>query len=443
MVLVQQLKAQGTTPTLQLVRPAGQTAAPIVITFEDALEMAQKLDLVYQTALLDSLIANEDRAQAKNARLPLVTERTQYLGTQGNGTLPSGRFVTNDGVHVYRQWGIISQDLSPGTILATGYKRSQAAEAFARAKLEVAHRGLAVTVTRNYYGLVTTERKYATSQQAVQQASRFLQITQDQERAGQAAHSDTVKADLQYQQQKQAFDDSTLAMENARLSLAVLLFPGVNENFTVVDDLDSAPALPPFRDAQTMAENQNPDLRAANEALRQASFDVRAARNAFLPSGFIETDYGIEANAFALHSTVAANPEKGILPNLGYFVTATINIPVWDWGTLRSRLRQSQFREREAQVGLTQTQRQLAGNLYQFYNEALAARSAVDANRHAADLATESLRLTTLRYQAGESSVLEVVDAQNTLIQARNVYDDAVGRYRLAISSLQTLTGGF
>src|SRR6516162_4654009 len=67
MVLVQQLKAQGTTPTLQLVRPAGQTAAPIVITFEDALEMAQKLDLVYQTALLDSLIANEDRAQAKNA----------------------------------------------------------------------------------------------------------------------------------------------------------------------------------------------------------------------------------------------------------------------------------------------------------------------------------------------------------------------------------------
>ena len=35
------------------------------------------------------------------------------------------------------------------------------------------------------------------------------------------------------------------------------------------------------------------------------------------------------------------------------------------------------------------------------------------------DLSAESLRLTLLRYQAGEVSVLEVVDAQTTLVQAR------------------------
>ena len=36
-------------------------------------------------------------------------------------------------------------------------------------------------------------------------------------------------------------------------------------------------------------------------------------------------------------------------------------------------------------------------------------------SRHTADLAAESLRLINLRYQAGESTALEVVDAQNTL----------------------------
>jgi outer membrane protein TolC len=436
--------AQGTpAPTLQLMQPQGPAAAPVVITLQDALEKAQKLDVGYQSALYDAQVASEDRLQAKAARLPLVTNRTQYLGTQGNGTLPSGRYVTNDGVHVYREWGIVTQDVTANTILATGYKRAQAAEAFARAKAEVAQRGLAVTVTRNYYGLVTTQRKYATAQLAVQQAARFLQITQDQERAGQAAHSDVVKADLQYQQQKQALDDATLAMENARLNLAVLLFSALNENFSVVDDLQSPPALPPFVDVRTMAEKENPDLRAADQAVQQANYDVSAARHAFLPAGSIETDYGIEANAFALHSSQAADPEHRVLPNLGYFVTATLNIPVWDWGTLKSRLRQTEFKQKEAQVVLTQTQRQLQANLYLFYNEALAARSAVDANRRAADLAAESLRLTTLRYQAGESSVLEVVDAQTSLIQARNAYDDAEARYRLAIVNLQTLTGGF
>ncbi len=57
------------------------------------------------------------------------------------------------------------------------------------------------------------------------------------------------------------------------------------------------------------------------------------------------------------------------------------------------------------------------------------------------DLASESLRLTLLRYQAGEATALEVVDAQTTLNQARNAYDDGLARYRVAIAQLQTLTG--
>ena len=92
---------------------------------------------------------------------------------------------------------------------------------------------------------------------------------------------------------------------------------------------------------------------------------------------------------------------------------------------------------------LTQTQRQLMSNLYSMYNEAMAARAGVDNLQHVADLAAESLRLTTLRYQAGESTALEVVDAQNTSVQARIAIDEAQVRYRVALASLQTLTGRF
>ena len=69
------------------------------------------------------------------------------------------------------------------------------------------------------------------------------------------------------------------------------------------------------------------------------------------------------------------------------------------------------------------------------------ARQQLDSLRTSLDLATESLRLTTLRYQAGEATVLEVVDAQTTLIQARNAYDDGLVRYRVALATLQTVTG--
>jgi outer membrane protein TolC len=94
-------------------------------------------------------------------------------------------------------------------------------------------------------------------------------------------------------------------------------------------------------------------------------------------------------------------------------------------------------------VTLSQTQRQLLSNLYALYNQAVVARAAVDNLQRVADMAAEGLRLTNLRYQAGESTALEVVDAQNTLVQARNAADDAVARYRVALADLQTLTGSF
>jgi outer membrane protein TolC len=82
-------------------------------------------------------------------------------------------------------------------------------------------------------------------------------------------------------------------------------------------------------------------------------------------------------------------------------------------------------------------------NLYSSYNEASVARAAVEKSRHTADLAAESQRLVNLRYQAGESTALEVVDSENTLTLARNAYDDTLARYRVALATLQTLTGSF
>ena len=430
-------------PPIQLVHPEGTTAPPPVLTLQDALQRARENDAQYRSAVADAEIARDDRVQARASLLPALSNTTQYLGNSPNGVNPNGRFVSLDGVTMYREWAVAHQELSANTVLLTPLKKARAAEAQAQAKLEIAQRGLGVTVTRTYYGLIAAERKYAAAQAAADQAGRFLQMTQDQQRAGQVARSDVIKAEIQYQQQQQNFRDAFLAMDNARLTLAVLLFPTLNENFTVVDDLTSAPALPMFTDVRTMAGRNNPDVQAANEALRAAGYDVRAAKNAFFGNILIDAVYGIEANEWALHSEIAAQPEFGVLPNLGYFITVNLTVPVWDWGGLRSKLHQTQSRQRQAAVALTQTQRQLMANLYSMYNEAVAAKSGSDALQHVAELATESLRLILLRYQAGESTALDVVDAQNTLVQARNAADDAHVRYRVALAQLQTLTGKF
>ena len=437
--------AEAPVPGVQLEQPGnpGQTGPPVTITLQDAVARASRNYAQYLSALTDAKIANEDRVQARAAMLPSLSYTQQYLGTQGNGKLASGRFVTNDGVHVYRVWGVVHQEFPAGFFSFSPYKRAAAAAAIARAKEEIARRGLTVTVTNLYYELLVSQREYATAQQVLDQAQRFFKISQELQRGGEVARSDEIKAQLQFDQQKQAFQEAALAMSKARLDLAVVLSPSLDLNFNLVDDMDQPPALPPFGEVEGMAAHQNQDVRAAVEAMKAAQSDVTIARAGFFPTLSFDGVYGIEANALALRAVDASFPELGPVPTPGYFITASLNVPIWNWGATLSKLRQAEYRRQQARVELSQAQRQAISSLYSFYNEAAVSRAEVQGLREAADLAAESLRLTTLRYQAGESTALEVVDAQNVLATARNAYDNGQLRYRMGLAALQTLTGKF
>ena len=409
--------------------------APVTLTLQDALELAKKNNPEYRSAMTDFGVAKGDRVQSRAALLPSVNYNAAFLYTEGNGT--GTKFIANNGVHEYISQGNVHEDISLANI--AGYRRASAAEAVARARSEIATRGLVVTVVQTYYGFVVSQRKYSTAQRAATEAQRFFDISQKLEHGGEVAHSDVIKAQIQTAQQRRDLQEAELEMNRSRLELAVLVFSDFNENFSVVDDLQMPEPLPSFPEVQTAAANKNPELRAALAALQQAKQDVAVAWNGFLPSLSLDYFYGIDANHFAVNQI---DPTTGLqVRNLGYAATATLQLPIWNWGANRSKVKQADLRRTQARVELSFTQRQLLAKLQTLYNEARTARSELESLDQSAELAAESLRLTTMRYQAGESTVLEVVDAQNTVTQARNAFNDGQARFRVSMANLQTLTG--
>ena len=413
--------------------PAGQQP-PLVLTLQDALHRAQTVVPQFTSALTDVGVAHQDRVQARAALLPAISYNNQFLYTQGNGT-PSGRFIANNGVHEYVSQGNAHQVLNFGLGQLADYRRTGALEAVAKAKAEIASRGLVVTVVQSYYGLVVATRKFSNTQRAADEAQRFLELSQKLENGGEVAHSDVIKAQLQRNDGERSLREAELELEKARLGLAVLVFPNFNQDFTVVDDLQSASPLPPMTEIADMANRNNPDIHEALSTWAASRHEVSAARSEYFPTLTLDAFYGIDANRFA-------TKVDGI-PVLGYAAVATLNIPVWNWGATQARVKQAELREKQAKVELTAAQRQLLADLHAFYSDAQTARGELDTLRSSAELAAESLRLTTLRYQGGEASALEVVDAQNTLTLARNNYADGEARYRMALANLQTLTGAF
>jgi outer membrane protein TolC len=428
---------------IPLAAPPSESAGPpLTLTLADALARAEKNSPQFQAAVTAVKLAHEGQVQAGAAMKPQLSYLTQYLNTQGNGISPVGRFVTNDGVHVYRSWAVVKQDMPGSFFIDAGPRKAAYMKAVADAEQEVAQRGLNVTVTQDYYALLVAERGYATAQKSLQDTTHLLEISEALEKGGEVAHADVIRLQLEENQKENALEDARLAMSNAQLNLSVLLFPTFNENFTVVDDLDTPPPIPSFQQAEGMAKDRNPDLRAALAVYNASGVDVAMAKSAFFPSLGIEFDYGIEANAYALHSVNLTAP-KVVQPNLGYFVTYSLSLPVWDWGTRMSNLHAAEDQRALARVNLSYAQKQMLSSLYNSYNEAAVAWNELGTLRRSVDLAARNLELVTMQYEAGETQVLSVLDAENSLEQARIADAAGAARYRNALAALQTLTGSF
>jgi outer membrane protein len=415
------------------------------ITLQDAIARAEKNEPTFAAAAAASKVASLDKSIARSALLPNVVYHNQYLyteaahgptgsanasaGTSANAGTP--RFIANNAVHEYMSQGSATETI--GVQQVTALAHATALAAVASAEFEISRRGLVLTVVSLFYGSIAAERKVAVAQRAVIEASDFTNNTQHREDAREVAHADVVKAQLQQQQRVRDLADAKLQAEKARLELAVLLFPDPHTAFTLASAAAPAP-LATREEIEAIAAQNNPELKSAIASLQAAALDVTSARAAYLPDLALNFTYGIDAPEFAVHAPDGTR-------NLGYSASATLDIPVWDWFATHNRIKQKVAQRDSVRVMLSATQKRLIAQLDEFYSEATVTRDQLQSLQISVDTARESLRLARLRYTAGETNVLEVVDAQTSLATQENAQEDGIVRYQVALANLQALTG--
>lgn len=414
-----------------------------ILTLEDAISRAEKNEPSFAAAAAASKVAALDRSIARSALLPNVVYHNQFLYTQpahgatGSANASAGttgstpRFIANNAVHEYMSQGIATETV--GLQQFNALSHASALAAVASAELEIVRRGLVSTVVSLYYGSLAADRKVAVAQRAFAEATNFTDNTQKREDAREIAHADVIKAQLQQQQRERDLANAKVESERARLELAVIVFPDPHAPFTLSTNDAPAP-LATHDEIESIAARNNPELKSAIASLHAATLDVTGARAAYLPDLALNFTYGIDAPEFAVHGPDGTR-------NLGYSASATLDIPVWDWLATHDRIKQKVAQRESARVTLSATQKHLIAQLDEFYREASVARDQIQSLETSVQTARESLRLARLRYNAGETNVLEVVDAQSSLAAQENAREDGLVRYQTAMANLQLLTG--
>lgn len=411
------------------------------LTLDQAIARAIANEPAFATAAAEQKAAALERKIARTALLPSATYHNQAIYTQPNGVpasrigqttdAPAPVFIANNAVREYASQGVFDERIGLGQVGAI--RSADANAARAQAELEIARRGLVSTVVSLFYGVGVGSGKVQIAQQALDEANHFVEITEKREAAREVAHADVLKAQLQQQQRQRDLLDAQVAADKARIELAVLLYPDPSTSFALSAD-GVVPALPDLLTVQTLAAKNNPELRSAVASIQISQADTYTARAALLPELAINATYGIDATNFGV------NGPDGIR-NLGYSLSAQLDIPVWNWLATERRVKQAKLREGAAKVALTAAQRRALANIAEFYAEASVAEHQLASLSQSVVTARESLRLIKLRYVDGESTALEVVDAEAALTSAENAEIDGRTRYELALANLQTLTG--
>jgi len=410
---------------------------PTPLSLDEALRLANAQASTFQTAVINERLAAEDVRQARTAFLPRVSTPLSYIYTSPALGLPPGEprapsFITADAIGVTDALVNVAGDFDVAGRLRATLARSRALLLAAHAGTEAARRALAQAVIETYYGLALASAQRRAAEENLAAAEEFEKITSLLLSGGEVAAVDLTRAQLQTLTRRDELQRAQASEAVAAGALRVFVGYEFSRPMNTTDLALAIPVDSEYQQFRAEDVSRRPEFVQLEQEARAAEQEIKIARADRLPSlsysinGGFDTD-SIKAPRLKEHTGVSA--------------AITLSIPIFDWGATRSRERQARLR---ADIAENERTLALRGFMQQFY----AARAQVDSAVARIALAREGVTkgqnnaaASIARYRAGEAPIVEVTDAQTTLVEQRNALYQAIFDYQTALARLKQAAG--
>ncbi len=297
---------------------------------------------------------------------------------------------------------------------------------------------VAAETARAYFGLLAADAQLALLRDTLKSRDETVVLQQDLHQAGIIGEYDLRRAEAE---RSAVVADIALAQRiigNYESAVAALTGRSPRAVFTpeIVRDVErvrllGVPEVPAGLPSDML--ERRPDIRQSEAQIAAASLRIDAARADYFPAISLTGGYGVE-------SAVLANLFTG--PALAWGIGAALTQQVLGFKAIEANV-QAEVARRDAVVV---EYRQTVQTAFRETHDALVAnrttREALAAEGERAQKLSESLALADVRYRAGYSPYLEVLDAQRLLLQAQTLQILAARDVRFALIDLAKAMGG-
>jgi outer membrane protein TolC len=433
---------QTAAPSLNATAPPAQATTPppvqnTPLTVDQALTLANTVSSSFQQAALNELSAAEDVKQAQAAFLPRVSAPLSYIYTTPLLGAPPGEphaqsFVANNSISEYQAFVNVSGDVDIAGRLRATLARNRALLAAAHAGTEVAKRALAQAVVEAYYGLALATAQRTAAEENLAAAEEFEHITSLLLSGGEVASVDLTRAQLQTIARRDELERARVNEIIGAGALRVLIGYDFDRPIATMDLALAVPLDSELQRFNAGTIAQRPEFSQFEFERRAAEQEVRIARAERLPQLSFSVNGGFDTDSFR---------SQRLKEHTGMSAAFSLTIPIFDWGSSRSKERQARLRIQLAENESTQARRGFTQQFYAAQAQAGSATTRIKLAVTGIARAQQNLSASIARYRAGEAPILEVTDAQTTLVTQRSALYQAIFDYQTSLSRLRQAAG--
>lgn len=288
-------------------------------------------------------------------------------------------------------------------------------------------------VASSYFELLELDEQLAIAQRTRDSYERTLKLFKDQHAGGLASKLEVSRAELALRSVTANIPEieRQIALKENAISVLLGRNPGPIVRTTTLVAQEFPVELPVGLPSALL--ERRPDVRLAEQRVRQANAEIGVAVGDFFPRVGLTTFYGGASTELHNLTSTSANT---------WSLAASAAGPVFTGGRLTGRYRQAKATCEEAKLQYQDT----ALIAFREVSDALISRRRFEEGRveqaQAVKAGREAVGLATLRYKEGKASYYEILEAQQQLFPAENTLARLEASRRLAVIQLYKSLGG-
>ena len=290
-------------------------------------------------------------------------------------------------------------------------------------------------VTRSYYGLLQAQQLLDVAEKNLGLSGKQVDLVQKKFDLGAVRKTDLLKANVSMGQAKVELLNRKTVLENSRRQLFNDMGMMDFGQSIIAKYSDWVPvSVPTSAETLILLKEKNPNILIQLAAIETGKIQLKMAKGMRSPSAFASVDYSANGdNSDELKESLKDDWRLGM--------NMSINFPLYSGNSLSTAQQQAELSKRKSENDYLTFLNDLRVQVELIRKSIMNFSEIIPINQDVVASAEEDLKLVQERYSIGSATILEVLDAQVSLIRSNSTLINTIHDARIQEMSLKALLG--